>query len=578
MREHSRVNSPPRLYRTPNFSGTKIDQPNDSFEPFLAQCEMTVCVSAQAAYEKRRYHLNYYVNLLAVRRKAALIFFAVTFALGASAQTVTTYDASPTASGTFPTALNLGGTVAGDYIDPGTGFHGFIRTPQGAIVSFNPPADSPASGTTIVFGLNNPGAVVGIYNQSATFVQTGFLRDGSGNFTDIAPVGATLTEANSINDAGTIAGSWVDSSRPAHTHGFVRSTADVYTTFDVTGAISLTVAGINNSGEVAGTYFDSAQHSHGYLRSAAGTITTFDAPSPNVDLQVFGLNDSGTITGWAGNGGTVYHGFVRQGTTITLFDADPTRVETFPQSINSIGTIVGWDSISQNDANGFVRSAAGTVTSLGVAGASNTEPNSVNSLGTISGIWLDASYNRHGFIATFAAAGPPPSAFGCNGTYSGTFNGSLVVTAGQTCNFAGGGVNGNVVLLGGTFGLSNANVSGTIGVAGNATFAIGPGVTIGGGVAIALLYPPSSQSEICGASINGGLTLSLNSSPLMLGSGGASCPGNTINGAVQILENAGAVTVTGNRITGSLTCAGNSAISGGGNTVSGRKLGQCASF
>ena len=300
-----------------------------------------------------------------------------------------TYDASPTASGTFPTALNLGGTVAGDYIDPSTGFHGFIRTPAGAIVSFNPPTDSPASGTTIVFGLNNPGAVVGIYNQATTFVQTGFLRDGSGNFSDIAPNGATLTEANSINDAGTIAGSWVDSAKPTNTHGFVRSASGVYTTFDVTGASSLTVAGINNSGVVAGTYFDAALHSHGYSRSAAGTITTFDAPSPNVDLQVFGIDDSGTITGWAGNGlatGTVFHGFVRQGTTITLFDADPTRVQTFPQSINASGTIVGWDSISQNDANGFVRNGVGTVTSLEVAGASNTQPNSVNSLGTISGI------------------------------------------------------------------------------------------------------------------------------------------------------------------------------------------------
>ena len=521
-------------------------------------------------------------NLLKLRRNAALLFFAMTVALSASAQMVTTYDATPTASGTYPAAINLGGTVAGDYIDPTTGFHGFIRTPQGAIISFNPPADSTVSGSTIVFGLNNPGAVVGIYTQPTTFVQTGFLRDASGTFTDIAPTGATLTEANSINDSGTIAGSWVDSAKPAHTHGFIRSAAGVYTTFDVTGATSLTVAGINTSGEVAGTYFDSTQHSHGYVRTAAGAITTFDAPTPNVDLQVFGINDSGTITGWAGNGlssGTVFHGFVRQGTTITLFDANPARVQTFPQSINAAGTIVGWDSVAQNNSNGFVRNAAGAVISLEVPNASNTQPNSVNTLGVISGIWLDAGYKRHGFVATFATAGPPPSAFGCNGTYSGTFNGSLIVAAGQTCNFVGGGVNGNVTLLGGTFGLSSgASVAGSIGIAGNSTFSIGPSVTLGGGVVIALLFPPSSQSEICGASIKGGLLLSLNSSPVTVGNGGASCPGNTIGGAVEVLDNGGAVALTGNSITGNLTCAGNASISGGGNTVSGRKLGQCTSF
>ena len=520
-------------------------------------------------------------TLIKARRTTAQLSFAMTIALGATAQTITTYDASPTTSGTFPAAINLGGTVAGNYIDPSTGFHGFIRTPAGTIISFNPPADSPISGTTIVFGLNNPGAVVGTYNQATTFVQTGFLRDASGNFTDIAPSGATLTQVKSINDNGAIAGSWVDSAKPAATHGFVRSAAGVYTTFDVTGAISLVVAGINNSGEVVGTYFDSAQHSHGYLRSATGTITTFDAPSPNVDLQVFAINDSGAITGWVGNGlstGTVFHGFVRQGTTITLFDGDPSRVQTFPQSINASGIVVGWDSISQNDSNGFIRNATGTITSLEVPGASNTQPNSVNSLGTISGIWLDAQFKRHGFIATFETAGPPTSAFGCNGTYNGTFNGSLIVAAGQTCNFVGGGVNGNVILLGGTFGLSSANVTGSIGLGGNATFSIGPAATIGGEVAIALLYPPSSQSEICGATIKGGLILSLNSSPVAVGNGGASCPGNTIGGAVQVLANTGAVTVTGNSITGNLTCAGNTSISGGGNSVSGLKLGQCSAF
>ena len=330
-----------------------------------------------------------------------LIILVVLATGSLTAQTITTYDVTGATGGTFPGPINRGGTVVGEYISS-TGFHGFLRAPDGTITSFNPPADSLTSGTTTPFALNNLGAVVGIYTHG--IVGVGFLRDPLGNFTDITPPGATLTEAFSINDSGTIAGSYVDSALPRKAHGFVRDSAGNYTSFDIgVPTTGIRVASINNSGQIAGLYFDASFHSHGYVRDSAGAITTFDAPAGFTGVQVYSMNDNGEITGEY-NAFPTFRGFVRQGNTNTLYDGDPTRTETFPPGINFSGTVVGFDCISFGSCNGFVRDPLGAITSLVVAGASNTEPDGVNDLGTISGVWLDASFNRHGFIAVPTSA------------------------------------------------------------------------------------------------------------------------------------------------------------------------------
>jgi hypothetical protein len=335
------------------------------------------------------------------------LFLLVAVAAGPlilTAQTITTYDVTGATGGTFPGPINRGGTVVGEYINS-TGFHGFLRAPDGTITSFNPPADSLTSGTTTPFALNNLGAVVGIYTHG--IVEFGFLRDPLGNFTDIAPPGSTLTEAFSINDSGVIAGSWVDSAFPRKAHGFVRDSAGNYTSFDMPLAVQPTkgvvVASINSSGQIAGMYSDAAFHNHGFVRDSAGAITTFDAPAGFTNVQVYSMNDNGEITGEY-NAFPTYRGFVRQGNTSTLYDGDPTRTQTFPPGINFSGTVVGDDCIGFGSCNGFVRDPLGAITSLVVAGASNTEPDGVNDLGTISGVWLDASFNRHGFIAVPTSA------------------------------------------------------------------------------------------------------------------------------------------------------------------------------
>jgi len=203
----------------------------------------------------------------------------------------------------------------------------------------------------------------------------------------------------------------------------------------------------------------------------------------------------------------------------------------------------------------------------------------------------------------------------CNGVYSGTYNGNLTVTAGESCTFTNGGVTGNVTLNGGTLNLANkgfvdgnlqvsggslsvtnSTVNGNVQISGAGGFSVGPAVTIGGNLAIQSLPAGSGINQVCGTKINGNVTVQDSGAAVLTGSSG--CAGNTIGGNLVVQDNTAATTVDGNTVGGNVTdqsntaatqvftntikgnlqCSGDSSITGGGNTVSGRKQSQCSSF
>ncbi|HUC71615.1 MAG TPA: hypothetical protein VMS01_10525, partial [Stellaceae bacterium] len=85
------------------------------------------------------------------------------------------------------------------------------------------------------------------------------------------------TFPTSINEAGEIAGSYVDANYTQHS--FVRARSGALTTFDVPGGTSTEGSSINSPGSVTGSYVyldDPNSLSHGYLRTGNGRFTTFD--------------------------------------------------------------------------------------------------------------------------------------------------------------------------------------------------------------------------------------------------------------------------------------------------------------
>jgi hypothetical protein len=174
--------------------------------------------------------------------------------------------------------------------------------------------------------------------------------------------------------------------------------------------------------------------------------------------------------------------------------------------------------------------------------------------------------------------GPAPtSGTKCNGIYNGTFNGSITVSAGQTCAFYGGGVAGNVTVSGGNFGLSNATVAGNVLIQGGAAFSVSQGAEVTGNLTVQNLSS-GSGNQICGAKVDGNLLVSANAVGIQIGSQDIACLGNAVGNNLTVQNNTAPIKIYDNHITKSLSCSGNTSITGAGNVTGKKGTGQCSTF
>jgi hypothetical protein len=123
--------------------------------------------------------------------------------------------------------INNRGTITGNYIDSNNVSHGFLRGPGGEFISFDVPGASSAAGSfdgTFPSSINSGGTVTGNYIDSKD-LNHGFLRSAGGGFTTFDAPGPTVSAGwgifpESINDAGTITGHCTDA--VGQNHGFLR--------------------------------------------------------------------------------------------------------------------------------------------------------------------------------------------------------------------------------------------------------------------------------------------------------------------------------------------------------------------
>lgn len=213
----------------------------------------------------------------------------------------------PVARGTFPTAINMHGEIAGYCVDSIAAAHGFVRDAHGEITVFDAPGSGPQERQgTFVTDINNDGTIVGYYLDTRR-VHHGFARDRSGAITTLDAPGAGTevirpvwkghpemvyrqgTVAARVNDSDTITGYFIDAESVRH--GFLRDRTGQFKPFDVPGGGDTIPESINDSGVVTGKYSDppivvnsGLVHSyqsgkeHGFQRDADGAITTYDQP------------------------------------------------------------------------------------------------------------------------------------------------------------------------------------------------------------------------------------------------------------------------------------------------------------
>jgi hypothetical protein len=165
--------------------------------------------------------------------------------------------------GTAPTSfsgLTDAGVIAGNYTDSNQISHGFLRFADGKIAR---KIDPKGSQLTIVFAMNSKNTIAGSYIDSTGF--HGFLRTSDGTITSFDAPNSIGTSPTNINSAGVAAGTYSDPS--GLNHGFTRSADGTIVEFSVSGASQGTFPYANNaSGEISGTYIDSNGAYHGFLR------------------------------------------------------------------------------------------------------------------------------------------------------------------------------------------------------------------------------------------------------------------------------------------------------------------------
>ncbi len=114
---------------------------------------------------------------------AAVIALLGVVALGtpASAKDLWAIFDPPASISTFPVFMNVNGLIAGNYSTSDNVSHGFLRTPDGSLTTFDEPD---ATSFTRIYGLNNAGEIAGSFFYASG--GGGFLRTPDGTFTAIS--------------------------------------------------------------------------------------------------------------------------------------------------------------------------------------------------------------------------------------------------------------------------------------------------------------------------------------------------------------------------------------------------------
>jgi hypothetical protein len=166
------------------------------------------------------------------------------------------------------TAINPAGAVTGYYQSSDITWHDFLRAPNGTFTPFDPTPPVLYSSYTQAMAINPAGAITGYYQgpgYGGLGPSHGFLRAPNGTIISFDPPGSTSTFAFAINPAGTITGNYATDQY----HGFLRARYGHFTTFDPLGSIGTSPSAINPAGAITGNYTDANFVQRGFLRIPA---------------------------------------------------------------------------------------------------------------------------------------------------------------------------------------------------------------------------------------------------------------------------------------------------------------------
>lgn len=271
-------------------------------------------------------------------------------------------NAYPT-QGTQAISINQAGVIVGYYTDSGGTTHNFLRAPNGTITNIDPQPSSSfgflGSSSVGPIVINDAGAVAGNYTSSNDYLTHGFLLTPVGTFISFDPPNSYNTIPTGINSNGAITGL-----SPYGNQAFLRNPDGTFAVF--APSLNTNATGINNQGKIIGyVEYDTINGPPiGFLWTAKGGINSNVFPGSGANVFPYAINPSGTITGNYVNynpvNGYQYSGFVLTAKgSFTSFDPRGSSNTTAPAAINPAGEITGsyitTDANFVNTFHGFLR-------------------------------------------------------------------------------------------------------------------------------------------------------------------------------------------------------------------------------
>lgn len=209
-----------------------------------------------------------------------------------------------TSPNSFAVSLNNEGCIVGGF-QGGTQFHGFVDC-RGQVQQI----DFPGALATEVFGINDFGEMIGIYEDQAQ--QLHAFRDFRGRFVTDDIAGAVQTIPFSVNDSGTIVGEDITVAG-TDGHGYIETLDGRRTIVDAPGAPanSTFFISIDNELHILGAFADASNVQHNFLVDD-GQFLPFDVPASfgSTFTSAQTLNDRQDIVGFFNDAAGNAHGFV----------------------------------------------------------------------------------------------------------------------------------------------------------------------------------------------------------------------------------------------------------------------------
>jgi hypothetical protein len=211
---------------------------------------------------------------------------------------------------------------------------------------------------------------------------------------------ATETDSYAINNAGTIAGDYIDSAGVQHAMilaGTKLTTADNKTCEAIAGTGGIAFYGINSANEAVGWCTNDKTSLDESFVYSKGKFTVVSFPKSN-GTEATGINDNGWVSGLYLDSANAQHGFVKKGTKYTTVDvAGDTSADAY--GINNAGDLAIYAINSGGDYDAFIYNGK-TFKKVGYpkAGTLGSVVHATNNKGSVTGTYYDSADDVHGWL------------------------------------------------------------------------------------------------------------------------------------------------------------------------------------